>query len=367
MRRGASGECREAPHLERHPELYVARNGETDQKMGGRRRRGHKLRGSQKKEPTDGGLCSDSCSSAHNGNCEDGGELLVRGPPPVGTTESTRSRVAEVRCDLGTDCTDCGGQPRPPRRTAFASLDAVLGKGSGADEPGASAPSLASLIERGIKVKAAWTSTQPPFIMPFTDGKADFDVSHGMESQRAVEPLYNLYWRRLTEQCCARGGLVLDVGANFGYYALFAAALGCHVLAWEPVPTFRAFLALGAALNNATDRLHVRSAVVGNVSGQSVNVRVPERGIWGTASVDGLNVDPSIKARVRVANPPAARPLSRAVAPLSALAPSRPSLAQPQQPPAACGRRPRTTWRRAPRRSTALRRHGWRGGRRRAR
>jgi predicted RNA methylase len=56
-----------------------------------------------------------------------------------------------------------------------------------------------------------------------------------MHSKRAVEPLFNLYWRRLTERRCAQNGLVLDVGANFGYYSLFAASLGCRVLAFEPV------------------------------------------------------------------------------------------------------------------------------------
>ena len=33
-------------------------------------------------------------------------------------------------------------------------------------------------------------------------------------------------------------------------------------------------------------------------------MRVPERGIWGTASVDGLNVDPSVKATVYTVTAP---------------------------------------------------------------
>ena len=111
----------------------------------------------------------------------------------------------------------------------------------------------------------------------------------------------------------AVGGLVLDVGANFGYYALYAATLGCRVVAWEPVPTFRAFLRLGAALNNVSHRLHVRDAIVSNASGNEMTICVPERGIWGTASVGCLNVDPSYKSgryevkvrrRRRFATPP---------------------------------------------------------------
>ena len=115
-----------------------------------------------------------------------------------------------------------------------------------------------------------------------------------MEGIRAVEPVYNLYWHRLSESCCARGGLMLDVGSNFGYYALLAAKMGCRVLAWEPVPAFRAFVAAALRLNNLTHRVHLRPAVVSDVPGVPINMTVPLKGIWGTASVGGLNVDPSI-------------------------------------------------------------------------
>ena len=152
------------------------------------------------------------------------------------------------------------------------------------------------LRKRDVLVNAAWTKTQPAFVMPFTDPKSDIDVSRSMSHLRAVEPLYNLYWHRLSAQCCANGGLMLDVGANFGYYSLLAAKLGCRVVAWEPVPVFRAFVEAAAQINNLTDRIHLRAAVVSDVAGRKVNMTVPLKGIWGTASVGGLNVDPSIRS-----------------------------------------------------------------------
>ena len=51
---------------------------------------------------------------------------------------------------------------------------------------------------------------------------------------------------------------MLDVGANFGYFALGAAAAGCRVIAWEPIELFRAFLHHGIALNNLTHLIRVR-------------------------------------------------------------------------------------------------------------
>ena len=98
---------------------------------------------------------------------------------------------------------------------------------------------------------------------------------------------------RSAAQCCANGGLMLDVGANFGYYSFYAAKMGCRVVAWEPIPIFRAFVEAGLALNNLTHRVHLRSNVVSDVGGKSIQMTVPQRGIWGTASVGGLNVEPS--------------------------------------------------------------------------
>ena len=54
---------------------------------------------------------------------------------------------------------------------------------------------------------------------------------------------------------------MLDVGSNFGYYALLAAKMGCRVLAWEPVPVFRAFIELAAQLNNVSHLIHVRRTI----------------------------------------------------------------------------------------------------------
>ena len=62
-----------------------------------------------------------------------------------------------------------------------------------------------------------------------------------------------------TWRCCQAGGLVLDVGANFGWYTLFSVALGCRVVNFEPVPMWRDVLRLGIALNGYGARLYSNS------------------------------------------------------------------------------------------------------------
>ncbi len=65
----------------------------------------------------------------------------------------------------------------------------------------------------------------------------------------------------------------------------------CRVLAFEPVPHFRAFLEYNIHLNNVQHLVDVRPNVVSFVAGQVMTMVVPTTGIWGTASIDGLNQD----------------------------------------------------------------------------
>ena len=221
--------------------------------------------------PSSPPLCTDTCKSARNGVCEDGGDL--NSPTRAGEMElavlsswpsSRLWRAEQLKCDLGTDCTDC----RAPRVVGeFAALSQTM---VGAKRPGTPAPhevpappsesTVSALVANGVEVNAAWTKTQPPFVMLYTRPSEDVDVSAAMAGHRVVEPLYNLYWHQLSRQCCADGGLVLDVGANFGYYSLYAAAMGCRVVAWEPVPAFRKFIAAAARINNLTHLIHLRAA-----------------------------------------------------------------------------------------------------------
>lgn len=258
--------------------------------------------------------CTDTCSHALNGRCEDGSDLKLMGDSGFAALKSTRGaklfrqrrssrKHVELFCDLGTDCTDCG---RPVWVGESATLaEAMRGERihsaekteqSEATQSDATSSNVAALRNKGVEVNAAWTATQPSFVMLYTSWLADTDVSASMSSFRAVEPLYNVYWHKLSHACCANGGLVLDVGANFGYYSLYAARMGCRVIAWEPVPLFRHFIEAAARINNLSHMIHVRPLVVSDKSGETVQMLVPERGYWGTASVDGLNVDPSIRS-----------------------------------------------------------------------
>ena len=140
-----------------------------------------------------------------------------------------------------------------------------------------------------------WTLTDPAFIIAIDvnrRGRSRSEVSHSIQVSGVHESRYTAYWTTLTARCCANGGSVLDVGANLGYYSLLAASLGCRVVAWEPVPRFRAYLLASVALNRLAHRVTVRDRVASDSARLAVTMRVPLLR-WDISSVDGLNLIPA--------------------------------------------------------------------------
>ena len=154
--------------------------------------------------------------------------------------------------------------------------------------------SLASDLELirqfgGGSVGFTRTVTTPSFVMAVSMavGTAS-EVSYHVGLEGFHERQYTELWHRLTSECCAEdGGLVLDVGANLGYYALYAARIGCRVVAWEPIPLFQAFLRASAAANRLTRSISLRHSLASDTAGSRTMV-VPRTG-WDISSVDGLN------------------------------------------------------------------------------
>ncbi len=88
---------------------------------------------------------------------------------------------------------------------------------------------------------------------------------------------------------------MVDVGANFGWFSLLAASLGCRVLAFEPVPRFSAYFKYSLQRNGLSPRVELREALVGEAPpGAELEIVAPNRGIWGTAGIGGGNLDKNI-------------------------------------------------------------------------
>ena len=142
-----------------------------DDRMSGRQRRGWRRFFKQIKRDA-AQACDNTCASARNGVCEDGGSVLAD-PPHVLGKGAGFPKEHMVRCDLGTDCADCGPRASMPG--------------------GTSAGPVERLRRAGVEVRASWTRTQPSFIMPYTDPAFDIDVSGQMHGGQTVEATSTLY------------------------------------------------------------------------------------------------------------------------------------------------------------------------------
>ncbi|GAX82272.1 hypothetical protein CEUSTIGMA_g9701.t1 [Chlamydomonas eustigma] len=222
-------------------------------------------------------VCKNTCLKAHDGVCDEGRAAAFA---PVSIPSSTDSvKAVEVLCDLGTDCADCGA------------WSGHLPKWDGPME--GPIAFVRSMMNASVLVKL--TTTQPSYFQPITNKEKDPDVSAMLENYGALEGgVTRVVHEILGDGQCHRKdgsrGLVLDVGANFGYFTLMAAMYGCRVIAWEPVPLFRAYLHHGIALNNLTHLVTLRNAAISDNSSR-VNVGIPKDGTyWGLASVNNLNL-----------------------------------------------------------------------------
>ncbi|GAX81075.1 hypothetical protein CEUSTIGMA_g8510.t1 [Chlamydomonas eustigma] len=248
--------------------------------------------------------CTNTCHKAKDGLCDEGrwpqgwdiyGEIALRqsrtdkssnhssrgnnGPEDVAAVSPLVNKGPEqkVECDLGTDCDDCG---------------VYFGRGYGSSwslEPMTSnepAGPIADLRGHKREVYARPTRTHPSFMFAYTSDQSDQDVSASMRVQGLVEGgIGKVFQDVLSGRCIGPDGkrkLVLDVGANFGYWTVYAAMHGC-----------RTFLAWNVAVNNVSHLVSVRGNIASSTSGKELRVAVPAAGSdnWGTASVEGSNVN----------------------------------------------------------------------------
>eukprot|EP00798_Chlamydomonas_sp_ICE-L_P008195 gene8195-1457_t len=258
-------------------------------------------------------ICLDTCAKARDGVCDDGRSQQ----------KLSLGQFYKVTCDLGTDCLDCGPWI-PSAQVPWVGVNASKGP-------------VQMLLDKGVEVRVKEASIKPlSFRFAYTDPKKDVDVSDWFQATGAL--FYKIFTGRCNATSASQPGLFVDVGANFGWYSVVAAVMGCRqamitsqgglvpfwierqnkgkltcimnqasaivgddnkprVIAFEPVPHFHAFLEYSVHLNGLRHLVDMRKNVISHEGGgKELQMVVPSAGIWGTAGIDGLNIDGNIKS-----------------------------------------------------------------------
>ncbi|GLC34958.1 hypothetical protein PLESTB_001183000 [Pleodorina starrii] len=257
--------------------------------------------------------CSNSCFKAFDGVCDEGRPVSGNTTLPAaaavgggggGGPDGGRRRgrgllaaegnvnVSELLCDLGTDCSDCG----PWVGTV----------------PDGWAPSAGPVswlrATHNASMFVRLTSTPRPFRAAITHHKTDPDVSAMLWHYGAMEGGVTRVLHHILDGQCEPGSggaggaaaadaagsgrrrLVLDVGANFGYYTVQAALYGCSVVAFEPVRKFRAFLEWSIHAAGVAERVYLVDMALSDGEGPLPLVLPRDGSYWGLASISGANV-----------------------------------------------------------------------------
>lgn len=72
------------------------------------------------------------------------------------------------------------------------------------------------------------TKTVPSFIQVLPSPYEDKTNTEHVFKSGTLHPRFSVLWKKLAEAACNRNSLIVDCGANFGYFSLFSAAMGCR-------------------------------------------------------------------------------------------------------------------------------------------
>jgi FkbM family methyltransferase len=147
--------------------------------------------------------------------------------------------------------------------------------------------------DKGFTIDVCRTVTIPSFLQA-TPPRPDQCPSGPGGSARELgyfAPVETTLFREILENRCNKLNskglppLVVDVGANVGYFSAYAASFGCRVMAFEPIPKIIRFLNLTILLNGLTDLVEIYQGAVSESEGTSrASMNCAENGLSGVDS-----------------------------------------------------------------------------------
>jgi len=151
-------------------------------------------------------------------------------------------------------------------------------------------------IASAAPLPARWGSVDfapvPRYFMNTHDPVTE-DIFISGSVHAGLQPWDPYVWDLFVRILRPRGGLVVDVGANLGYFSLMAAAMGCQVVAFEPMERNLArFLASIARNDGFAARITVYQNAVAHHSGRVVALRPTQASTnFGNGQIVGVAQD----------------------------------------------------------------------------
>jgi len=136
----------------------------------------------------------------------------------------------------------------------------------------------------GAKLRIVKTKTDPSFWFAI-DGIDHGGVETSIWDANIFAPSETAIFKYILKDGCRQSPspLVVDVGANIGYFTVYSASMGCRVESFEAVRKFASFFNRSLALNGWSDRSKIHVNAVDETE-RTVKFKIAEDA-WGLSSV----------------------------------------------------------------------------------
>jgi len=134
----------------------------------------------------------------------------------------------------------------------------------------------------------------PPFAFAMPSKKEREGVALSIIEDGVLEEATQVVFQYLLAKSCSKvpgGALVVDAGANLGYFTTYSATLGCRVISFEPQPRLLVLFRTSLALNGLTNRVTLHNNIItDDISNTRPLKIVYQPGCWACSFVESAQV-----------------------------------------------------------------------------
>jgi len=121
--------------------------------------------------------------------------------------------------------------------------------------------------ESGVEqeINVVLIESTPPFAFAMPSKKEKEGVALSILEDGVLEEATQLVFQYLLNKACSRtpgGRLVVDAGANLGYFTTYSAVMGCRVVSFEPQPRLGVLFRTSLALNGVEKRVALHNNII---------------------------------------------------------------------------------------------------------
>lgn len=128
------------------------------------------------------------------------------------------------------------------------------------------------------------TTTDPPFVATLADPQQEAASADVYQNGDMEIPTRKLF-QHVLQHKCTKDQLVVDAGANLGYFSTYSAVLGCSVKSFEPQPRLLPIIQSSWKINGVDDRTTLYNNILSENFNEKLGIVYVESMCWGCSRV----------------------------------------------------------------------------------